>query len=73
MERYNLKNLNDVEVKEEYQVKISYRFATLEYLDDDDDDDDDDVSNDRAGESINHNIKVSATHSQGYYELKQQA
>jgi hypothetical protein len=32
-----------VEVKEQYQVKISNMFAALENLDDDDDDDDDDV------------------------------
>jgi hypothetical protein len=30
MERFNLKKLNDVEVKEKYQVKISNRFAALE-------------------------------------------
>jgi hypothetical protein len=30
MEKFNLKRLNDVEFKEEYQVKISNRFATLE-------------------------------------------
>jgi hypothetical protein len=27
MERFNLKELNDVEVKEHYQVKISNKFA----------------------------------------------
>jgi len=31
-ERFNVKNLNDVEVKEQYQVKISNRFAALENL-----------------------------------------
>jgi hypothetical protein len=40
------KQLNDMEVKEQCQVKNSYRFAPLEKLDDDDDDDD--VGNDRA-------------------------
>jgi hypothetical protein len=29
MERFNPKRLNDVEVKEQYQVKISNRFAAL--------------------------------------------
>jgi len=29
MERFHLKNLNDAEVKEQYQVKISNRFAVL--------------------------------------------
>jgi hypothetical protein len=42
MERFSLKNLNGVEVKEQYQVEISNRFAALENFDDDDDDDDDD-------------------------------
>jgi hypothetical protein len=41
MERINLKKLNDVEVKEQYQVKISNRFAAVENLDDDDSDSDD--------------------------------
>jgi hypothetical protein len=33
MERFNLKKLNDDDVKEQYQVKISNRFAGLENLD----------------------------------------
>jgi hypothetical protein len=33
MDRLNLKRLNDVEVKEKYQVKISYRFPALDNLD----------------------------------------
>jgi hypothetical protein len=33
MERFNLKRLNDVEVKVQYQVKISNRFAALENFD----------------------------------------
>jgi hypothetical protein len=36
MERFNLKKVNDGEVKEQYQVKISHRFAALENLDADD-------------------------------------
>jgi hypothetical protein len=32
MERFNFQKLNDVEVKEEYQVKISNRFAALEIM-----------------------------------------
>jgi type II secretory pathway component PulK len=35
MEELSLKKLNDVEVKEQYQVKISNRFAALENVDDD--------------------------------------
>jgi hypothetical protein len=42
VERFNLQKASDVAVKEQYQVKISNRFAALENLDDDDDDDDDD-------------------------------
>jgi hypothetical protein len=30
MERFNLKMVNDVEVKEPHQVKISNRFASME-------------------------------------------
>jgi hypothetical protein len=41
MDRMNFKKLNDMEVKEEYQIKSSNRFVDLENLDDDDDDDDD--------------------------------
>jgi hypothetical protein len=36
MERFNLKKVHDVEVKEQYEVKISNRLAGLENLDDDD-------------------------------------
>jgi hypothetical protein len=39
MERFNFKKLNDMEVREKYEVKISDRFAALENLNDDDDDD----------------------------------
>jgi hypothetical protein len=30
MERFNLKKLNEVEVKEQYRVEVSNRFAALE-------------------------------------------
>jgi len=56
MERFNLVKLNNAEVKEQIQVKISNRFAALENLDDDDDMD---IS--RAWKSIRENIKASAT------------
>jgi hypothetical protein len=59
MERFNLKKLNDVEVREQYQVKISNRFAALENVDDDDDDDD--MAIKRASKSISENMKASAT------------
>jgi hypothetical protein len=47
MERFNLKMLNYVALKEQYQVKISNRFATMENLEDEDD-----VDINRAWESI---------------------
>jgi hypothetical protein len=76
MERTSFKNLNNLEVREQYQVKISNRFAAVENLDDDNDndndndDDDDDMNINRTLESITKNIKASATDSLGY-ELKQ--
>jgi hypothetical protein len=71
MEKFNLWNLINVEVRKQYQVKISNRLAALENLDDDDDDDDDDdVHFNRAGKSIRTNIQASNTDSISY-ELKQ--
>jgi hypothetical protein len=65
MQRFNLKNLNDVYIKGKHQVKNDD--------DDDDDDYDDDDDNDvnRAWESITETMKVLATQSVGYYKLKQ--
>jgi hypothetical protein len=34
MQRFDLRKLNDAEVKEAYQVKITNRFAALENFDD---------------------------------------
>jgi hypothetical protein len=50
----NLNKLNDVEVKEQYHVKISYRFAAFGSLDDGGGGDDVDIS--KAWESIRKNI-----------------
>jgi hypothetical protein len=36
LERFDLQQLNDVAVKEQYQVKISNKFTALENMDDDD-------------------------------------
>jgi len=33
-ERFNLRKLNDLEVRKQYQIKISKRFAALENLSD---------------------------------------
>jgi hypothetical protein len=62
-ERFDLKKLNDIEVKEKYQVEISNRFAALESLDESFD-----INN--AWESIRENIKTSAKDNQGYQKLK---
>jgi hypothetical protein len=53
----------EVESKEEYEVKISNRFAALEnfYTE---------VNINRALETIRENIKISAEQSLGYYDVK---
>jgi hypothetical protein len=53
VERFDLMKLDDVDVKEKYQVEISNRFAALESLDESFD-----INN--AGESMRENIKASA-------------
>jgi hypothetical protein len=57
-----VKKLNDVEVKENYQVESSNRFAALESLDQSFDN--------KAWESIRENIKTSAKENLGYQKLK---
>jgi hypothetical protein len=64
VERFNVRKLSELEVRKQYQVEISNRFAALENLID--------------GENINmtweiikENIKTSATDSLCRYELKQ--
>jgi len=49
----NLKRLRNLEVRKQYQIKISYRFAALEYLNDS-------KGINRARENIKENIKTSA-------------
>jgi hypothetical protein len=60
-ERFNLKKLSELEVRKQYQIKISERFAALENLN---------VSEDinRAWENIKESIKISAKESLGLYE-----
>jgi hypothetical protein len=53
VERFNLQQLNEEEVKEEYQVTIKNKFAALEDLDDNGD-------INRAWETIRDNIRMSA-------------
>jgi hypothetical protein len=63
-ERFNLKKLSELEVRKQYQIKISKRFAALQTLN---------VSEDinRACENIKESIKISAKESLGLYERKQ--
>jgi hypothetical protein len=63
LERFDLKKVDDVEVKEKYQVEISNRFAALGSLDESFD-----INN--AWESIRENIKTSAKDNLGYQKLK---
>jgi len=63
-EKLNLRKLNELEVKEKYQIEITNRFAALENLDVDED-----VNT--AWENIKENIKTSAKESVGLYEWKQ--
>jgi hypothetical protein len=61
VERFNLNQLNEEEVKEQYQVAIKNKFAALENLDDNGD-------INRAWETIRENIKISAKESIGFCE-----
>jgi hypothetical protein len=63
MGRFNLKKLNDVEGKEQFQVEVSNRFAALEDLNTE-------VEINSAWETIRENIKISAKESLGCFELK---
>jgi hypothetical protein len=62
VERFYLKKLDDVEVKEKYHVEISSRYATLESLDES-------FDNNNAWESIRENIKTSTKDNIGYHRL----
>jgi hypothetical protein len=63
-ERFNLRKLNELEVRKRYQIKISHRLVALEKLGN---------SKDihRAWENIKENINTSVKDSLGLYELKQ--
>jgi hypothetical protein len=63
LERFDLRKLDDVEVKEKYQVEISNRFAALENLGERLD-----INN--AWENTGGNIKTSAKENLGYHTLK---
>jgi hypothetical protein len=62
--RFNLRKLNDLEVRKQCQIEITNRFAALENISEDED-------INRAWESIKENIKTSATDSLGMHERKQ--
>jgi hypothetical protein len=63
LEKFDLKKLDDIEVKKKYQVEISNRFAGLEILIESFD-----IYN--AWESLRENIKTSAKENLGYQKLK---
>ena len=62
--RFNLRKLNDLEVRKQYQIEITNRFAALENVSEDKD-------INMGWESIKENIKISATKSLGMHEMKQ--
>jgi hypothetical protein len=64
MQRFDLGKLNTEEVKEQYQVKISNRFAALENLDDN-------MAINRTWENTSMNIKNSTKERLDCYGLKQ--
>jgi hypothetical protein len=66
VERFNLKKLSELEVRKQYQIKISNRFAALENLNVSED-----IPVNRAWENIKERIKISAKECLGLYERKQ--
>jgi len=64
MERFNLGKLNELEVKKQYQIKISKSFAALENLNGNED-------INRSLENIKENIKTTAKENLGLFEMKQ--
>jgi len=63
-ERFNLRKLNELGVKEKYQIEITNRFAALENLNGDE-------NINGVWENIKENIKTSAKESLGLHEWKQ--
>jgi hypothetical protein len=64
VERFNLRNLSELEVRKQYQIKISNWFAAMGNLSDDED-------INRAWENIKENIKTSAKENLDLHELRQ--
>jgi hypothetical protein len=63
-EKFNLRKLDDLEVRKQCRIEITNRIAAFENISDDED-------INRAWESIIDNIKTSAKESLGLYEMKQ--
>jgi hypothetical protein len=63
MERFSLKKLNVVDGKEQYRDEVSNRFAAFEDLDAE-------MEINSAWEIIKENIKISATESRRYFDLR---
>jgi len=63
-QRFNLRKLNEPEIREEYQIEITNRFAALENVNDEED-------ANRTWEKIKENIQTSAEESPDVHELKQ--
>jgi hypothetical protein len=63
LERFDLRKIDHLEVKEKYQVEISNRFAVSQSLDESLD-----INN--AWESMTENIKTSAKDNLGYHRLR---
>ena len=62
--RFNLRRLNELEVRKQYQIEITNRSAALGNLSDD-------KNINRASENIKENIKTAAKESLHLHELKQ--
>ena len=63
MKRFNLTKQSELEVRKQYQIKISNRFAALENLNDSQD-------IHRVWKNIKENFKTMAKESLGQYEMK---
>jgi hypothetical protein len=63
-EKFNLRKLDDLDVRKQYRIEIKKRFAALKNVSVDED-------INRAWKSIKDNIKTSAKESLGLHEMKQ--
>jgi len=63
-ERFNLRKLNELEVRKQYSIEITNRFAAFKNLSDGED-------INRAWENIKESIRTSAKESLGLHKLKQ--